>query len=145
MTKAGAGTGTVTSSPTGIDCGSTCVATYSNGTTVTLTARAGTRARFQGWSGDCSGRSTCVLTMTANHTVKATFAKALTPSACVVPNVVGKKLGAATRAIVRAHCKVGTIARSRAAARKKGKVLRQSPAAGRHLRNGSKVSLTLGK
>ena len=75
MTKAGAGTGTVTSSPAGINCGSTCTATYANGTTVTLTASPTSRSRFSGWSGDCTGRSTCVLTMTANHAVTATFTR----------------------------------------------------------------------
>ena len=75
MTLAGAGTGTVTSSPAGISCGSTCVATYASGTTVTLTATVGSKSRFNGWSGDCSGRSTCVLTMNVDHTVTATFSR----------------------------------------------------------------------
>jgi hypothetical protein len=75
VTKAGTGTGTVTSSPAGIDCGSTCTATYANGTTVTLTASAGVKSRFGGWSGDCTGRSACVLTMNADHSVTATFTR----------------------------------------------------------------------
>lgn len=75
MTKAGTGTGTVTSSPAGINCGSTCVASYASGTTVTLTASAGSKSRFTGWSGDCSGRSTCVLTMNVDHAVTATFSR----------------------------------------------------------------------
>jgi hypothetical protein len=45
VTTAGAGNGTVTSSPAGINCGSTCVATYNTGTAVTLTARAAGRNR----------------------------------------------------------------------------------------------------
>ncbi len=75
VTKAGTGTGTVTSSPAGINCGSVCVATFSNGTTVTLTARRSGRNRFAGWSGDCTGTGTCVLTMTADHAVTATFTR----------------------------------------------------------------------
>jgi endoglucanase len=75
VTKAGSGTGTVTSSPAGIDCGSTCVATFSSGTTVTLTATPTGRSRFVGWSGDCSGKGSCVLLMTADHSVTATFAR----------------------------------------------------------------------
>lgn len=75
MTKAGAGTGTVTSSPAGINCGSTCTATYANGTSVTLTATPSSRSRFSGWTGDCAGRSTCVLTMNTNHAVTATFTR----------------------------------------------------------------------
>ena len=73
MSKSGPGTGTVTSSPAGINCGPTCVATFANGTTVTLTATAGARSRFAGWSGDCSGTGTCVLAMTADHSVTARF------------------------------------------------------------------------
>jgi hypothetical protein len=51
------------------------VATFADGTTVTLTATPTGRARFAGWSGDCSGKSTCVLSMTADHAVTATFAR----------------------------------------------------------------------
>jgi hypothetical protein len=75
VTKSGRGNGTVTSSPAGINCGGTCSASYANGTTVTLTTTAGTKTRFTGWSGDCSGTGSCVLSMTANHFVTATFAK----------------------------------------------------------------------
>ena len=38
VTKAGAGTGTVTSAPAGITCGATCAAAFASGTPVTLTA-----------------------------------------------------------------------------------------------------------
>ncbi len=38
VTPSGTGTGTVTSSPAGINCGATCVASYNTGTVVTLTA-----------------------------------------------------------------------------------------------------------
>ena len=58
VTKAGAGaaTGTVTSSPTGITCGSDCTEGYAPGTLVTLTATAGSGYIFTGWSGaGCSG------------------------------------------------------------------------------------------
>jgi hypothetical protein len=143
--KSGPGAGTITSVPAGISCGSACVASYANGTTVTLTATPAGKSRFQGWTGDCSGRSACVLTMSSNHFVGATFTKPLAPPSCVVPNVVGKKLTAARAAIVHAHCKVGTLTRKTSSARKRGKVLAQSPRAGRKLRNGAKVNLTVGK
>jgi len=46
----------VTSDPAGINCGSTCEATFTGGTSVTLTAASGTGATFTGWSGGgCSG------------------------------------------------------------------------------------------
>jgi beta-lactam-binding protein with PASTA domain len=121
------------------------VATFANGTTVSLSQRPSARSRFVGWSGDCSGRTTCVLSMTTNHSVKATFAKAFAPPSCVVPKVLGKLLANAKTAVTRAHCRVGTITRRQSSARKRGKVVGQSPAAGKRLKNGAKVNLTVGK
>jgi len=73
VSKTGDGTGTVTSSPSGINCGSTCSALYVEGTVVTLTAAAGTHSTFGGWGGACSGTGTCVVTMSADVSVTATF------------------------------------------------------------------------
>jgi len=39
VAKAGAGSGTVVATPSGINCGRACVATYTAGRVVTLTAR----------------------------------------------------------------------------------------------------------
>jgi len=58
---------------------------------------------------------------------------------------VGKTLGAAKTRIKRAHCRVGKITRKHSSARKKGKVIGQSPRAGRRLANGAKVNLVVGK
>ncbi len=74
VTKAGTGNGTVTSSPSGITCGSTCSASYTTGTSVTLTAAAATGSTFTGWSGACTGTGSCVVSMTAAKSVTATFA-----------------------------------------------------------------------
>ena len=65
MPKAGAGSGTVTSSPNGINCGATCTATYPQGTTVTLTAVPAAGHTFTGWTGACTGTGTCQVPMTA--------------------------------------------------------------------------------
>ena len=74
VTKAGVGLGTVTSSPAGIDCGTTCSFTFISGTTVTLTAAPSAESTFGGWSGSgCSGIATCVVVMTQNRSVTATF------------------------------------------------------------------------
>jgi hypothetical protein len=74
VTKSGAGTGTVTSSPAGINCGATCANSYATGTLVTLTATPATGSTFMGWTGgNCSGTGTCVVTMNANTTVTAAF------------------------------------------------------------------------
>jgi phospholipase C len=70
---AGTATGTVTSSPTGISCPSTCSASFASGTSVQLTATAAEGAYFAGWSGACKGTSTCTVTMRANETVTAAF------------------------------------------------------------------------
>lgn len=70
---AGTGTGAVTSSPAGINCGSTCTSTFANGTAVTLNAAPNSGSTFAGWSGSCSGTSACSVSMTANASVTATF------------------------------------------------------------------------
>ncbi len=71
--SAGLGAGTITSSPTGINCGTTCSAGFNSGTAVTLTATPATGSTFSGWSGACSGTGTCNLTLTANNSATATF------------------------------------------------------------------------
>ena len=74
VTNAGNGvSGSVTSSPSGISCGTTCVAPYSSGTHVTLTATPGSNSYFSGWSGACSGAGPCTVTMSAAHMATATF------------------------------------------------------------------------
>jgi Divergent InlB B-repeat domain len=76
----GTGNGTVTSSPSGINCGSDCSESYSASTTVTLAAMASSNANFTGWGGACSGTGSCVVTMDAAKSVTATFAAQITPS-----------------------------------------------------------------
>lgn len=73
VTKAGNGSGTVTSTPVGIVCGATCSAGFTSGTNVTLTATPETGSAFIGWSGACSGAGTCTVTMDAAKNVTATF------------------------------------------------------------------------
>jgi hypothetical protein len=74
VTKAGSGSGTVTSSPAGIDCGADCTESFNWGTVVTLTAAASGGSTFAGWSGaGCSGTGTCQVTMDAAKSVTATF------------------------------------------------------------------------
>ena len=73
VSKAGTGSGTVTSSPAGINCGTDCTEPYNYGTVVTLTAAASTGSTFGGWSGACTGTGTCTVTMDAAKSVTATF------------------------------------------------------------------------
>jgi phospholipase C len=70
---AGTSTGTVTSSPAGITCSPTCTASFTSGTTVTLTAKPGKGAFFAGWSTPCKGIGVCKLKISANTSVTATF------------------------------------------------------------------------
>ena len=61
--KTGTGSGTVTSDPAGIDCGSTCSFDFSYNTDVTLTAVADSGSTFTGWSGaGCTGTGACEVT-----------------------------------------------------------------------------------
>ena len=73
VTRVGSGSGTVTSSPSGIDCGSDCSQVYNSGTVVTLSATPVPGSSFAGWSGDCSGIGPCTVTMNESHTVQASF------------------------------------------------------------------------
>jgi len=73
----GSGTGTVISSPAGISCATTvvsCVGSFTNGTTLTLTATPVAPSTFGGWSGGgCSGTGTCVILLQTDTIVTATF------------------------------------------------------------------------
>lgn len=73
VAKSGAGAGTVTSAPAGISCGSTCSASFADGTAVTLTAAADAGSKFSGWSGACTGSLTCALTARGSQSVAAVF------------------------------------------------------------------------
>jgi hypothetical protein len=67
------GNGTITSSPSAIQCGATCTAGFATGSTITLTATPDTGQTFMGWGGACSGKGTCLLTASGSKTVSAQF------------------------------------------------------------------------
>jgi hypothetical protein len=75
ISLAGTGAGTVSgggaSCTTGLPDG--CTVNEANGGTVTLTATPATGSLFTGWAGACSGTGGCVVTMTAQKYVQATF------------------------------------------------------------------------
>jgi len=143
VTKAGTAAGTVVSTPAGIDCGADCTMNFPPASSVTLKAVEGYRARFTGWSGDCSGTVTCELTMTGDHAVQATFT-ALGPPGCKVPRVLGLSLAKAKVKLILANCKLGRVSRTVSTRKQKGKVVAERPKAGAKLKKGAKVNLTLG-
>lgn len=74
----GAGSGTVTSTPTGVSCTSGsapgCTGYFTSGSSVTLTVTSGA-ANFGGWSANCqpATATTCTVLMNGNQTVGAIF------------------------------------------------------------------------
>ncbi|MEI2783213.1 MAG: hypothetical protein V9H25_19035 [Candidatus Competibacter sp.] len=89
MTKAGAGVGTVTSNPAGINCGATCSYGFAAGTSVALSAAPASGYVFAGWSGACTGTGACTVPMSAAKSVTATFNKASTSTYTVKVVVSG--------------------------------------------------------
>jgi uncharacterized delta-60 repeat protein len=74
VAKAGTGSGSVQSSPPGINCGVACSGQFDDGAGVSLSASPAVGSAFAGWSGaGCSGAGSCALTMSADQTVTATF------------------------------------------------------------------------
>lgn len=68
------GNGTVTSSPSGINCGTACSKNYAKGTKVTLSAKASSGDLFAGWSGGgCQGLADCTVSLANSTSVSATF------------------------------------------------------------------------
>jgi hypothetical protein len=73
VVRSGTGSGTVTSAPAGIACGTACSRSYVAGTPVVLAAAAAADSMFTGWSGGCTGGGPCAFTLNANTVVTANF------------------------------------------------------------------------
>lgn len=69
----GGGSGSVVSSPGGIDCPGTCATEFPDGTGVQLTPAPAAGFAFDGWTGDCSGDGACFLTLNESKSVTAFF------------------------------------------------------------------------
>lgn len=93
VTKSGAGSGTVTSDPGGIDCGDQCLMTMDAEGVVELTAKPADGDAFRGWSGDCSGTGMCTIDSSFDAEVDARFEK--------ITNVTVQMKGAPTNVQVR--------------------------------------------
>jgi len=104
VTRSGAGSGTVTSTPSGINCGIDCSETYAPATVVTLTAAPTVGSVFSGWSGGgCSGTGSCVVTMNAATTVNAQFDPAMYT---LTTNIGGVGTGTVTSSPAGINCGV---------------------------------------
>ena len=68
----------------------------------------------------------------------------LTPP-CAVPNVIGKKLATAKSRIKARHCRLGKLSYVKSTRKQKGKVVKESPKAGKRLGSNAKVNLWFGK
>ena len=77
LSKSGTGTGSVSSSPSGLSCPADCsgaTASCASTSAVTLTAQAANGSTFAGWSGACTGTSSCTIPAgTSNVNVTAIF------------------------------------------------------------------------
>jgi uncharacterized repeat protein (TIGR02543 family) len=105
LTTSVSGSGTITSNPAGIACGTDCSEDYPANAPVTLTATPVAGYSFAGWSGDCTGTGSCVVTMSSSRTVKATFSGSQlfnlkvtrSPNGTVVSDLAGIACGMANR------------------------------------------------
>jgi hypothetical protein len=116
-------------------------------------------------SGSCSvsgamvhltGPGSCTLTAlqvgdsthNAAAAVSQTFSIASRPppsTSCIVPNVVGKRLGGAKLTIKRRHCRTGKVGYASSRKRKKGIVISQSRRPGRVAPANSKINLVVSR
>ncbi|HUQ01642.1 MAG TPA: choice-of-anchor D domain-containing protein [Kofleriaceae bacterium] len=72
VSRAGAGAGAIRSTPTGIDCGASCIARFETAP-VTLIAEAAAGHAFMRWGGACSGTTCSVPLSMPSTSVSATF------------------------------------------------------------------------
>jgi uncharacterized repeat protein (TIGR02543 family) len=73
MNLSGSGSGTISSSPRGLGCASTCTGNFPSGTAITLTA-APNGSTFRGWTGcDTASGPVCTVNLTGDRTVTAIF------------------------------------------------------------------------
>ncbi len=127
--KNGSGSGTVTSAPTGINCGSDCLQSYDDSITVSLIARPDSDSIFSRFSGvGCSSTNTDIsVVMTQDRSCTATFIS----RTVTVPNVVGQTLANASAAIRNVTgLSLGALTQANSATVLSGIVISQNPGPG---------------
>ncbi len=110
------GSGTVSSTPGGLSCsnGSSCSASFTQGSSVTLNAAPMNGYLFSGWGGACSGTSPCSIVLTASSVaVSANFAP-LSPNSTqsLSVTVAGSGEGSVTSTPSGLSCSAGTCTAS---------------------------------
>jgi 6-phosphogluconolactonase len=82
VVRTGSGSGTVSSEPSGVECGGLCSYAFGEGEKIKLTESPEPGSTFAGWSGGgCSGsETTCAVTISADSNVTATFSKVASPT-----------------------------------------------------------------
>ncbi|MHB8788876.1 MAG: Lcl domain-containing protein [Desulfobulbaceae bacterium] len=73
VTLEGKGKGSVTSAPVGLNCPGECSVEFNDGAFVTLAAVPEQGSTFTGWSGDCTGKDACTVTMNQARNVTSQF------------------------------------------------------------------------
>ncbi len=96
LTTSKSGSGTISSSPSGISCGTDCSQSYASGTSVSLSATPSSGYVFSGWGGSCSGTGSCTVSMTSNKTVTAVFSVAGVPSGVISVNNCSIPIGSSS-------------------------------------------------
>jgi hypothetical protein len=143
----GAGSGSLSSSPAGISCGTTCSHAYAPGTPLTLTATSSVGSPLAGWSG-CKAVDTvtCATTIDSDTTVTlASIESTQTrqPKRCQVPDLKGKRLAEADSILRTQACAVGAIERVVSGEIHGVQVISQSPQPGTRLKHGAKVDIVV--
>jgi hypothetical protein len=86
VSKAGTGTGSITSTPGGISCGSTCSWEYQNGTYVTLIATPASGSTFASWAGGvCAGSTNPSCPIAATYGIPASYVATFQASPTAAP------------------------------------------------------------
>jgi hypothetical protein len=116
------------------------IAGATSGSYTPTASDAGSTIRLRVSGSNSLGSAAADSTQTAVVPVIATPA----PS-CIVPKVIGTKLAPAKAAIVKQHCRVGKVSYVKSTTNQKGRVVKQRPAAGKHLKNGATVDLWIGR
>ncbi|HVO53057.1 MAG TPA: hypothetical protein VMT37_01450, partial [Solirubrobacterales bacterium] len=104
--KGGTGSGTITSSPAGVNCGPTCQASFALGTEVTLTAVSAAGSKPVVWQG-CASNPTptqCKVMLDVARTVTATFSPEEDQTLSVTKKGTGAEAGTVTSAPAGISC-----------------------------------------